>query len=410
MTAPHHGGTASGRDRGTTGAARETPSTRLPLLDLLRGVAIIGTLATNVWLFTAPGGEASALFGGAESVPMGRFLEHPSVSSLVEGVFRTAANGTFLSLLTLMFGVGLALQYRSARNRGRRWPGTYKWRALFLFVEGTVHFTLVFAFDVLMGYAVVALLVAWLLVRSERVQAWVMWSSLAVHLALMSLATAVTVMLPTPGGEDGVTAEVLELYASGTYLEQVVFRLENALVLRAEPIGTFALMVFMFLLGVRLFRAGAFGDDATGRRLRSRLLAWGLGAGLPLSLAAALGGEDWALADRYMAAPLVALGAIGLVGAVLDRFGSTGPTATGLSALGRMAMTGYVAQNILLMLVSYGFGLGLTERTAWAGPWWPLALWAAASALLAAGSVLWLRRFRQGPLEALQKKVLARAR
>nr|WP_235997486.1 DUF418 domain-containing protein [Nocardiopsis coralli] len=382
----------------------------MPLLDLLRGVAIVGTLATNVWLFTAPGGETAALFGGSGSVPMGRFLEDPSASSLFEGLFRTAANGTFLSLLTLMFGVGLALQYRSARDHGRRWPGTYKWRALFLFVEGTVHFTLVFAFDVLMGYAVVALLVAWLLVRSERVQAWVMWASLAVHMALMSLATAVTVMLPSHDAEHGVPADVAELYASGTYLEQVVFRLEHALILRAEPIGTFALMVFMFLLGVRLFRAGAFGDDTTGRRLRSRLLRWGLGAGVPLSLAAALGGEEWALADRYMAAPLVALGVIGLVGALLDRFGGAGPTATGLSALGRMAMTGYVAQNVLLMLVSYGFGLGLTERMAWAGPWWSLALWAAVSVLLAAGSVLWLRRFRHGPLEALQKKVLARAR
>ncbi|WP_051050984.1 DUF418 domain-containing protein [Nocardiopsis salina] len=382
----------------------------MPLLDLLRGVAIVGTLATNVWLFTAPGGETSALFGGAGSVPMGRFLEDPSASSLVEGLFRTAANGTFLALLTLMFGVGLALQYRSARNRGRRWPGAYKWRALFLFVEGTVHFTLVFAFDVLMGYAVVALLVAWLLVRSERVQIWVMWTSLAVHLALMSLATAVTVLLPVGGGGDEVSAEVAELYASGTYLEQVVFRLENALILRAEPIGTFALMVFMFLLGVRLLRAGAFGDDDTGRRLRSSLLVRGLGVGLPLSLAASLGGEEWALADRYMAAPLVALGVIGLVGVLRDRFGGTGPTANGLSALGRMAMTGYVAQNVVLMLVSYGFGLGLTERMAWAGPWWSLTLWAGVSVLLAAGSVLWLRRFRNGPLEALQKKVLARAR
>lgn len=382
----------------------------MPLLDLLRGLAILGTLATNVWLFTAPGGEASALLGGAGSIPMGAFLDDPSVATLTEGLFRTAANGTFFALLTLMFGVGLALQFRSAAERGRRWPGAYKWRSLFLFAEGTVHFTLVFAFDVLMGYAVVALLVAWLLGRSERLRAWLQWGALGLHLALMSTATAFLVLVPEPEGQDTVPPGVVELYANGSYLDQVLFRLENFLFLRAEPIVGFALMVFMFLLGVRLFRAGAFGDDATGRRIRGRLLRWGLGAGVPFSSAAALGGQDWFLVDRYTAAPLVALGVLGLVGVLLDRSGGTGPVTTGLSALGRMAMSGYVVQNIILMLACYGFGLGLTERMAGSGPWWILGLWAGLSLLLAAGSVLWLRRFHQGPLEALQKRVLSRAR
>ncbi|WP_017609737.1 DUF418 domain-containing protein [Nocardiopsis xinjiangensis] len=401
MTAPARGGAAPAPPR---------EQTRMPLLDLLRGSAILGTLATNVWLFTAPGGEASALLGGAGALPMGLFLDDPSVSTLAEGLFRTAANGTFFALLTLMFGAGLALQYRSARKRDQRWPGVYKWRALFLFVEGTVHFTLVFAFDVLMGYAVVALLVAWLLGRSERLRTRFLWGSLGLHLALMSMATALLVLLPASEGQDEVPAEVVELYANGSYPDQIVFRLEHFLLLRAEPIVSFALMVFMFLLGVRLFRAGAFGDHSTGRLIRSRLLRWGLGTGVPFTLVAALGGQEWLLVDRYMAAPLVALGVIGLVGALLDRCGGTGPVAAGLSALGRMAMTGYVAQNLVLMLVCYGFGLGLTERMAGSGSWWILGSWAAMSLLLMAGSALWLRRFRQGPLEALQKHVLSRAR
>lgn len=400
----------SAHARGDAVPAPPREQTRMPLLDLLRGLAILGTLATNVWLFTAPGGEASALLGGVGALPMGLFLDDPSVSTLAEGLFRTAANGTFFALLMLMFGVGLALQYRSAAKRGQRWPGAYKWRALFLFVEGTVHFTLVFAFDVLMGYAVVALLVAWLLRRSERLRAWFLWGALGLHLTLMSMATVLLVLFPAPEGQDEVPAGVVELYANGSYLDQVVFRLEHFLLLRAEPVVSFALMVFMFLLGVRLFRAGAFGDDSTGRRIRGRLLHWGLGIGVPFTLAAALGGQAWFLVDRYMAAPLVALGVIGLVGVLLDRSGGTGPVGTGLSALGRMAMTGYVAQNVVLMMVCYGFGLGLTDRMAGSGSWWILGSWAGLSLLLMAGSVLWLRRFRQGPLEALQKRVLSRAR
>lgn len=33
---------------------------RLPLLDVLRGVAILGTLMTNVWIFAAPGAKRAS--------------------------------------------------------------------------------------------------------------------------------------------------------------------------------------------------------------------------------------------------------------------------------------------------------------------------------------------------------------
>ncbi|WP_431868529.1 DUF418 domain-containing protein [Nocardiopsis eucommiae] len=381
---------------------------RLPLLDVLRGVAILGTLATNVWLFAGPGGDAAILYGSDELSPFTSFHADPSAATLAEGVFRTAANGTFLALLTLLFGAGLAVQFRSAARRGARWPGPYRWRALFLFVEGTVHFTLVFAGDVLMGYAAVALLVAWLLTRSERARNRVMWVSVSLHVALMGLVTAA--LVTDPARTSTVPPEAVELYAHGSYADQVAFRLDHFLGLRLEPVLTFGLMVFMFLLGVRLLRAGAFAGDPVGRALRVRLLGWGLGLGVPLTVVTAVAGPDWLLMDRYVVAPLVAVGLIGLVGRLLDRTNGTGPVVTGVSALGRMAMTGYVAQNVLLMFVCYGFGLGLAERMADTGRWWVLVLWAVVSLVLVVSSLLWLRAFRHGPLEALQKKVLSRAR
>ncbi|QKZ20797.1 DUF418 domain-containing protein [Streptomyces chartreusis] len=368
---------------------------RLPLLDVLRGVAILGTLMTNVWIFTGPGAEWGALESGMATGP-------------VESTFGVLANGKFLSLLTILFGVGLAIQYDSAKRRGQPWPGRYRWRALFLFAEGTVHFVLVFAWDVLMGYAVTALLVAWLLTRSERAQRRVMWWAAGIHLTLMVLLTA-AIAAAGDGTDDGtVSREVVDLYAHGSYLDQIAFRLENALALRMEPVLTFFLLLFLFLLGVRLFRAGAFGADEAGRRLRSRLLAWGIGLGLPLNAAAALAGPDLFLLARYGTAPLLALGYIGLVGAVVDRVRRPGPLMTGLTSVGRTALSGYVLQNALCVLISYGIGLGLAERLDGTGPWWVVALWATVCAVLMAGSTLWLRRFSTGPLESVQKWALRR--
>ncbi|MGW7716502.1 DUF418 domain-containing protein [Streptomyces chartreusis] len=355
-------------------------------------MAILGTLMTNVWIFTGPGAEWGALESGMATGP-------------VESTFGVLANGKFLSLLTILFGVGLAIQYDSAKRRGQPWPGRYRWRALFLFAEGTVHFVLVFAWDVLMGYAVTALLVARLLTRSERAQRRVMWWAAGIHLTLMVLLTA-AIASSGDGDGDTVSGEVVDLYAHGSYLDQVAFRLENALALRMEPVLTFFLLLFLFLLGVRLFRAGAFGADETGRRLRSRLLAWGIGLGLPLNAAAALVGPDLFLLARYGTAPLLALGYIGLVGAVVDRVRRPGPLMTGLTSVGRTALSGYVLQNALCVLISYGIGLGLAERLDDTGPWWVVALWATVCAVLMAGSTLWLRRFSTGPLESVQKWAL----
>ncbi|MFF5449065.1 DUF418 domain-containing protein [Streptomyces sp. NPDC012888] len=369
---------------------------RIPLLDVLRGAAILGTLMTNVWIFAAPGSEWGVLAGG---------LDTPDRIN-AEFVFRFLADGKFLALLTLLFGVGLAIQYESAARRGRPWPGGYWRRAAFLFLEGTVHFLLVFAWDVLMGYAVTALVVARLLARTERARRIALWTAGGLHLALMSLATLAAVT--SAGAAPGVSERAVRLYAEGGWGAQIAFRFENAIALRVEPVFSFGLLLFLFLLGVRLYRAGAFAPDAGGRRIRARLAVWGLGLGLPLNLAVALAGPDWFLLGRYVAAPLVALGYLGLIGWALDRLPVPGVVTTALSSVGRTALSCYVLQNLLCVLACYGLGLGLAARFADSPdrPWWVMGLWAAVCAVLAAGSWLWLRRFPKGPLESVQHAVL----
>ncbi|KOV67748.1 membrane protein [Streptomyces sp. AS58] len=380
-----------------TAAPGARATARLPLLDVLRGAAILGTLMTNVWIFAAPGSEWAFLQGA----PMADPFTEPA-----EAVFRFLADGKFLAMLTVLFGVGLAIQYDSAARRGTPWPRGYRPRALFLLAEGTLHFVLVFGFDVLMGYAVTALLVARLLVRSERVRRAVMWTSAGLHVALMSLITLSLLADPAAGGR--VSAGAVDLYAHGSWLDQIAFRLENAVVLRLEPVLSFGLLVFLFLLGVRLHRAGAFTPTGHGRRLRARMAGWGLGLGIPCNAALTLGGQDFFFLGRYVAAPVVAVGYLGLIGVLLDRGWLPAPVSRGLTAVGRTALSCYVAQNLLCMLACYGLGLGLAERLADGGPWWVMGLWAAVSATLVTAATLWLRRFPNGPLESVQRRALRR--
>ncbi|MEU7003132.1 DUF418 domain-containing protein [Nonomuraea sp. NPDC046570] len=356
---------------------------RIDALDVLRGVAIMGTLGTNIWIFTDPGGPAGFLSGAPDA-------------GVIETFLRFLTNGKFLGLLTLMFGIGLELQYRSAVRKGLRWPGRYLWRATLLFVEGALHYVLIFEFDVLMGYAVVAMLVAYLIGRSDRAITRWMIAAGSVHVVLVSLLTAVLYLAGDQalGGSTGTTR-----YTEGSWPEQVAARLQDVLAFRSELVLIIPMSVLLFLLGVRLMRAGVF-EVERGEPLRRKLAVLGLGVAAPINLVTSFAGPTWFAVDRYLLPPLVALGLLGLITSIVLRLGEhQGVVRRGLTSVGRAALSSYILQNLVASVLCYGWGLGLAARLDWARPWWIPALWAAICLLLAVLSALWLRRFSRGPVE-----------
>ncbi|WP_369055338.1 DUF418 domain-containing protein [Kineococcus terrestris] len=368
------------------------PTTRVAALDVARGLAILGTLATNIWIFTDPQGLVGYLTGGTLAE------RTPPAWRAVELLAQQLAQGKFLGLLTLMFGVGLELQRRSAVRAGRPWPGRYRVRALLLFLDGLLHFVLVAEFDVLTGYAVTAVVVAAVLATGERAQRrWLVGAAL-VHGALLALVT--TALLTAPGADGGPARLDPNPYADGSFGDLVLFRLENLVLFRAEPVFVQALSVAAFLLGARLVRAGVL--EERGTRLRRRLLALGaatLVADLALGL---LGGTAGLVLARYGTAPLVALGLLALVVEVVRRRSRLGFAGRRLAEVGRTALSCYVLQNLLASALCYGWGLGLAARL---GPDarvpGTLALYALVAAAVVLAANRWVRRGGQGPVEAL---------
>ncbi len=361
---------------------------RYKSLDVLRGIAILGTLGTNIWLFTSPEG----FIGYLEQV------DQPSGAWLwAEKVLQALAQGKFLGLLTIMFGIGLAIQQRSAVKRGLPWPGPYPWRALLLFVDGVVHFVLVVEFDVLMGYAVTGLVVAYLLVTSERAQRRWMIATASVHVALLSLITVA--ILAAPAAEPGTAAQ-FNPYADGSWWDLVVFRLENALVFRLEPILIFAMSIALFLAGAKLFQAGVLGPQ--GAAIRRRLLIVGAVA-FPIDFTLnVFGGAAGVVAGRYGTAPFVSLGILGAVATFYAHRDQLGLVGARLSDVGRMALSCYVLQNILASVLCYGWGLGLAAQVgAQARVPFTVAVYLVVTAGILLFARLWLSRFERGPVEWL---------
>lgn len=381
--------------RDTPGSDLATPPAaprpaRLPALDVLRGIAILGTLGTNIWVLTDPAGLIGYLqdLGG----PTGAW-------GWTERVLQQLAQGKFLGLLTIMFGIGLAIQQRSAVRGGRGWPGGYPWRAALLFLDGLLNFLFVAEFDVLMGYAVTGAVVAYLLATSERAQRRWLVVAAAVHVAMLTaVAAAMALLAQQDSGE--VRPLDPNPYADGSFWDLTLFRVENAGMFRLEPVFVFPMSVALFLLGARLFRAGLF--EPSGRRLRRRLMVLGFGVAAPLDLGLGLWDGDLVLLTRYGTAPLVSLGILALVAQFYVGRGTAGFTGRRFSEVGRMALSCYILQNLVASALCYGWGLGMAANVA-PGDRVPftVAVYLTVCVVMVVFAHLWLRLFERGPVEWL---------
>ncbi len=365
-------------------------SKRIELLDVLRGFAILGTLGTNIWLF-ANAGNIGAFFGST------------TYQSQLEGILQQAtlffSNGKFLGMLTILFGVGLELQYQSAKKRGQSFLPAYLWRSSLLFLDGLLHFALVIEFDILMGYALTAMLVAFIVTKGEKVMQTTMMVAGGIHLLMVFAITAVLIFTPRPELERalGNFGNISQVYLNGTYLEGVVYRLENFSSLRIEPIFVIPMGITLFLLGVRWMRSGTFSEQ--GAHLTDQMMRWGLGLGIPLNLLALEPSFGLDLAARYLFAPLQAAGYIGLIAYAL-RHGWLGSLASSIAKVGRMALSNYMLQGVLASVLFYGWGFGLARNpNAYAA----LTAWLCISVTLVIFSKFWLQRFNQGPFETVWK-------
>ncbi|MEU4315224.1 DUF418 domain-containing protein [Nocardia sp. NPDC024068] len=378
-------------DSGVSGATSPRP-VRLVALDVLRGLAILGTLGTNIWILTDPRGMAGYL---------DRLSTSPTDAWMwTEKILQQLAQGKFLGLLTVMFGIGLAIQQASARRGGRPWPGGYPWRAALLFLDGLLNFLLIAEFDVLMGYAVTGLIVAFLLTLGPGAQWRWLLTMLGVHLTLIGLI-AVALTTAGPGNSTGSSTPSPNPYADGSFWDLVLFRAENALVFRAEALFILPMSIALFLLGARLFHAGVFRAD--GARLRRLLMLAGFGVAAPIDLlAGVLGGGDLVLLTRYLVAPFVALAILALVAEFYLRRPTAGFTGHRLAEIGRTALSCYILQNLVASILCYGWGFGLAARFApGARVPFTVAIYLVVIVVIGCFAHLWLRRFARGPVEWL---------
>ena len=374
---------------------------RLHVLDVLRGIALLGMFLVHFAMFSSGGNAVDETYKRIVSL----FFEE-----------------RFWAMFAMLFGVGFAIQLRRAEARGGSFGPSFVRRMVALAAFGFIAHAC-FGFNVLLGYAVWGLPL--LLVRRWSVRALIV----AVVISAVSW-NAYTIARVAYGvttrGEQAVRAELESTAAANrvfneanqkaqdarSYRTVVVARLQHMRWFYAQPFSFLPVNTFtLFLLGLLGLRLGFFDEPDRHRRAIVGLMAVGLASwafGTWATLPAHTGGpilrdlvlnrlqygfglirELW-MAFAYMGVVLLLVARDPRWLGRLAMFGWTG----------RMALTNYMLQIAILDLTFAKYALGLSVT--------PLVGLAMALSLFVAGAMAsrwWLARFRFGPLEWLWRSI-----
>jgi uncharacterized protein len=412
-------------------ACPATGKERLTSVDTLRGVAVLGILAMNIYAYSLPymAYENPSVMGGFDGL-----------NRLTWWITHMFFSFKMMPIFSMLFGAGLMLMHERFTPRGISFRKLWYRRILWLMVMGAVHGYLLWAGDILFLYSVCGLFLY--LFRKKSAKRLIVAASIFYVIAFLpNLAAGYYFgmirdeMLPRiesklEAGEE-LTAEEqahrkqwdetkkhfnpsredverdIEVMRGG-YPGIVKYRapLYFAVSTYMLAFGGFWPTIGLMLLGMAFVKMGVF-SASRSKMFYLILCVIGYGAGLPVAYLSARGAiaSDFSFVESFMirgplnlfGGPLVALGHVGMI-MLVCRSGILSGLRRRLADAGRMALSNYIGQTLICTTIFYGYGLGLYasfDRSALmlfvAGVW----------AVELIVSPLWLGRFRFGPLEWL---------
>ena len=374
-------------------------SGRQSLLDVWRGFALFGIFVVNMAGMKMPSEAARDLELVHSSLP-----DH-AVHAIVGTIF----SGKFVTLFTVVFGIGLGLQAQRAEQAGRAFAPFHRRRMLVLLGMGILHGILLWAGDILAVYALYGFIgMAFLRASPRRIVRWAMGGLCLSLILLAGLGALGALAADNVSGRDTEAIEAwIGAYQRGTLVHIIHSRTVEWLWYWIA--GLFSLIPWLFctfLIGLALGKTGFPSDPERWFPAAKHYVPLCLGLGI----VAASGhfviynptsygwpGSAVGMAGYFAGMPLLAFCYLmGLTGLVL---GGRQPRLTGcLAAAGRLSLTHYLLQSLFANVLFMSWGLSLYGKVGIANGVFMATVFYTLQVLL---SPLWLRHFETGPAEWL---------
>lgn len=375
------------------------------ILDALRGFALLGICMANFPEFS-----------------LYSFLSQESRSGMLtsgwdywtQWFLTLFIDGKFYTIFSLLFGVGFSIIISNVAKRGGNAYVVFYRRMFFLLLIGFLHLMYIWSGDILMLYALMGMILPLFLKVSDKVLLWTAGVLLFLPVILDFILEAAGVSLSAPivdwqwreCAKVGITEENFAYWLrdADSYDKVFDFLIQGAIVRIQEFVDghRWFKVLGLFMIGLYIGRHRLYADLERKKELLRKTAAWGLCLGLPLSCLYAwdsMSGHPFGLAAHsliyFLSVYLTAFGYIGAICLLYLRHRNA-PCWRILAYPGRMALTNYIGQSLIGMLIYYGTGFGFGADT---GLVYVELTVICVFIFQICFSALWLRFFRFGPLE-----------
>lgn len=378
---------------------------RFVILDALRGFALLGICLANFpefSLYTFQPAEVTAAMPSAAIDRVVRFIQYLFI------------DGKFYTIFSILFGIGFSIIIANAERKGANGFKIFYRRMSVLALIGFLHLMLLWSGDILLLYAIAGMLLPLFRRLSDRmllavsalfifVPVLIEWST---GMAQISLSAWASDLQWHYCAKYGITEENFGVWLrdARSYAGVFQFLIQGAFERMWEFLEGHRLLKVMglFLLGFYIGRNRIYAGLACHRKEIGRTGTISLLVGLPLSVVYAwdsVSGHPFGdtVASLLYAVSVVPMGISYMAGmAWLFMKYETSGMWRYIAAPGRMALTNYIGQSLIGILLFYGIGFG-----------WGASVGLGTAELIACGvfvvellcSLAWLRYFRYGPLE-----------
>ncbi len=382
---------------------------RVWTIDVIRGVALLGILLLNIQSFSMP----IAAYMNPEV-----FGIETRLDLWVSHVVHVVGSFKFMSMFSILFGVGIVLMSRHIDPLGRSTSRHYV-RMIWLLVFGLIHAYVFWHGDILVGYAMAGMVVYWLRNLSAKTLLWIGMGGYLAGVVIVTGLGSLNMLVGDmgPGWEwlsnepsyESLQTEIAAM--QGSWLDQMRYRGLMSIFMQLNgPFFFIPVNGSLMVLGMALLKSGFIGGAWSSRSLGIIALAcipigWGLS-----TFQLWIGEVTHASADvrvyllstiNMIAAPITALGYIAAVQLICRAVGR-GVTMP-LERVGRMALSCYLGTTLICTTIFYGHGFGYfgtmsrsEQQLVTLGVWVMLIMFA----------TIWLQFFRQGPMEWVWRRLV----
>lgn len=371
-------------------------------IDGIRGFALLGILMMNIMSFAGPDIDDS--FSGTRSEIYTGFWNELSLFFI-----NTFVTANFYTMFSFLFGLGFYIFLSRAEKKKQSTSALFLRRIGLLLIFGLLHGILLWYGDILWTYAITGLFLLLFYKFKPKVNLIIAVGLLVLTTIIVLLGSIGTYMMNMAASNYSMQSEgfmfslnMTETILNGTYLDVVSM---NAIILGLSAAGAIFVIpnvLAMFLLGLYAGQKGYFNNLRKSLGLLKKVAVIGIGIGLPVKiftgyLTTYQSHDDvfvqLAQLSSTIGGPLMSLGYIAALALILLKLPKL---VSLLQPVGQMALTNYIGQTVIMLVIFYVFGLFNSVNAVW---FIPIALGVFILQLLL--SHFWMKYFSYGPLEWL---------